>query len=62
MENLTLGQILVIHLFILLPLLNWLLARLPARRRAAGRAAEERSLPPVPVGAQKSAPFPRRRQ
>jgi hypothetical protein len=40
MKNLTFEQLLVLLLFILLPLLNWLLVQLLAKRRTARQAAE----------------------
>jgi hypothetical protein len=54
MKNVTLKQILVLLLFILVPLLNWLLAQLLAKRRAAIQTGAERSTPPVPFSAEKT--------
>jgi hypothetical protein len=60
MKNLTLEQILVLLLFILVPLLNWLLVQLLAKRRAAIQAAAKRSIPPVPFGAEKTPLAPKK--
>ncbi|MGZ9243818.1 MAG: hypothetical protein ACXW6K_25390, partial [Candidatus Binatia bacterium] len=53
MKNLTFGQILILLLFILLPLLNWLLGRRRARRGTRPGAEMRARAPVVPAGTEK---------
>jgi hypothetical protein len=53
MENLTFGRILILLLFLLWPLLHWLLGQVRRRRRATRPRAEQPTLSPFPAGTEK---------
>ncbi len=53
MENFSLDRLLILLLFILWPLLHWLVGQVRRRRHAARPRAEQPALSPFPAGTEK---------